>query len=200
MNVDERIIKYLGDELLPEEKALFEEELKSFDELQRKFQKYVKVKKETDHLRNLQLTQQYTDNILPEFHEKFDKQRSVSFRKNLGYAFGLMLVFVISIAVLNSFFNKQTEIADFTESLSTDQKIEVLKNLNGETTINDIIPENISESDFVSLIESDLQVDSEIAETYNINYNEIVSGLTEKEVENIYQKIINTNLLEEASL
>jgi hypothetical protein len=104
------------------------------------------------------------------------------------------------MAVLNSVFNKQTEIADFTESLSTDQKIEVLKNLNGETTINDIIPENISESDFVSLIESDLQVDSEIAETYNINYNEIVSGLTEKEVENIYQKIINTNLLEEASL
>jgi hypothetical protein len=201
MNNDERIIKYLDGELSTEEKTLFEEELKNSEELSNEYQKYLKVCTETDHLKNIKLTQQYTDNILIEFHEKFDKRRSLSFRKNLGYAFALMLVFVISVAVLKSlFFNNQTEIADFTESLTSEQKIEVLKNLNGESTINDIILDNVSESDLVSLIESDLQVNSEIAETYHIDYNEIVSGLTEKEVENIYQKIINTNLLEEASL
>ena len=200
MNIDERIIKYLDDELSPEEKTLFEDELKSSEVLQREFQKYLKVKDETDRLEKLKLDPQYINNILTEFHEKFDKRRSLSIRKNLSYAFGLMLVFVISIAILNSSFNKQTEIADFTESLSTDQKIEVLTNLNEETNLNDMIPENISETDLVSLIEFDLQVDSEIAETYHIEYDEIVSGLSDDEIEGIYQKIINTNLLEEASL
>ena len=200
MNIDERIIKYLDDELSAEEKTLFEEELKSSEVLQREFQKYLKVKDETDRIEKLKLDPQYANNILTEFHEKFDKRRSLSFKKNLGYAFGLMLIFVLSISVLKIFFNERTNIADFTESLNTDQKIEILKNLNSETTINDMIPENISETDLVSLIESDLQVDSEIAETYHIEYDEIVSGLSDDEIEGIYQKIINTNLLEEASL
>lgn len=200
MNIDERIIKYLDNQLSPEEKTLFENELESSEKLQKEFQKYLKVKTETDHLKSLQLSQQYADNILNEFHKNYDKRKSLLFRKNLGYAFGLMLVLILSVSVMRIFFNRHTDLADFTESLSTDQKIEVLTNLNGEISIDELIPENISAEDLVLLIESDLQVNSKIAEAYQIEYNEIVSGLSEKEVENIYQKIINKNILEEDSL
>ncbi len=200
MNNDERIIKYLDNDLSPDERTMFEEELRSSVELRKIFEKYLRVRRETEHLKNLKLDQSYLNSSLAEFHSRIDTNKSFPLRKSLAYAFGLTMLFIISVAIIKTFFNAQIEIEDFTKSLDENQKMELLEIINGETGVYNLISENFSEDDLVSIIESDLQVDNEIAETYNIELDELVLCLNAEEADVIYQKIINANLLEEDAL
>ena len=200
MKTDERIIKYIEDELTPSERKTFEVELKKSDELKSELRKYLKVYEGTAFLKNLKLDHKYLDTILPEFRDRIDSNKQFSIKRNLSLVFGLMLIFIFSVVILKTFFSKQTDIEEFTASLSEEEKIEVLNNINGEQKTYELLAENIKESELVFLFETDLRVNSEIAEVYEIDYSDIVQDLSEEEIENIYQKIINTKLLEEVSL
>ena len=196
MTTDERIKKYIENELSEKEKAAFEMELNDSEELREELNKYLRVKRETGNFKELKLNPLYLDSILPEFRNKFETRKSLSFKKNLGYAFGIMLVFILSIAILKNFFISETESTDlkeFTQSLNENQRIELLEELNGESEVYNLIPENISESQLNNLLAANLKINNEVAEAYNIEYYEIVDDLSEDEIEVIYKEILNTN-------
>jgi hypothetical protein len=196
MTTDERIIKYIENELSEKERVAFEMELNDSEELREEFNKYLKVKRETGNLKELKLNPLYLDSLLPEFRKKFETRKSLSFKKNLGYAFGIMLVFILSIAILKNFFNKESELIDiqeFTQSLNENQRIELLEELNGESEAYNLISENISKSQLNKLLAANLEINNEVAEAYNIEYFEIVDDLSEDEIEVIYKEILNTN-------
>jgi hypothetical protein len=196
MTTDERIIKYIENELSEKERATFEMELNNSVELREELNKYLRVKKEIENLKELKLNPLYLDSILPEFRSKFETRKSLSFKKNLGYAFGIMLVFILSIAILKNFFISETESTDlkeFTQSLNENQRIELLEELNGESEVYNLIPEKISESQLNNLLAANLEINNEVAEAYNIEYYEIVDDLSEDEIEVIYKEILNTN-------
>jgi len=196
MKNDERIIKYIENELTPEEHVAFESDLKNSNQLKKDFEKYLRIKKETDEFKTLKLNPLYLDSIIPEFRNKLETPKSLSVKKNLGYAFGIMLVFILSIAIIKNYYNKGSELIDiqeFTQSLNENQRIELLEELNGESEVYKIIPENISGNEFNSLLASGLELDNEVAEAYDISYNDLITGLSQKEVENIYSEILNRN-------
>ncbi|MCW8802981.1 MAG: hypothetical protein OQK57_01190 [Ignavibacteriaceae bacterium] len=196
MKNDERITKYIENELTPEERIAFESDLKNSSQLKEEFEKYLRVKKESDELKTLKLNPPYLDSILPEFRNKFETPKSSLVKKNLGYAFGIMLVFILSIAILKNFFNKESELIDiqeFTQSLNENQRIELLEKLNGESEVYNLIADNIPANEFTNQLSTVLEINNEVAEAYDINYNDLMTGLSKQEVEKIYSEILNRN-------
>jgi len=196
MTTDERIIKYIENELSKNDRTAFEMELNNSAELREELNKYLGVKTETDKLKKIKLNPLYLDSILPEFRNKLNPSKTFSVKKNLGYAFGIMLVFILSIAILKNYFIGETESTDlkeFTQSLNEDERIELLENLNDDSEVYNLISENISESQLSNLFSANLEINNKVAEAYNIEYYEIVDDLSEDEIEVIYKEILNTN-------
>ena len=196
MTTDERIIKYIENELSQKDRNAFEMELNNSAELREELNKYLRVKTETDELKKIKLNPLYLDSILPEFRNKLNPSKTFSVKKNLGYAFGVMLAFIISIVVIKNFFISETKLTDlkeFTQSLNEDERIELLENINDDSEIYNLISENISESQLNNLLAANLEINNEVAEAYSIEYYEIADDLSEYEIEVIYKEILNTN-------
>jgi hypothetical protein len=203
MKNDVRIIKYLEDELAPEERIVFENDLRNSTDLKAELEKYLTVKKETVNLKALKLNQDYLNSIVPEFRNNLDLPKTNSIKRNLGYAFGVMLAFLIAAVVLQKIFIENTkvnEVQQFTESLNENQRIELLENLNGNLEDYFQLSENNTESLLTNLIQTDLKINYEVAEAYDINYSELVDGLSASEAEQIYNEILYKNFLEEVKL
>jgi fibronectin type 3 domain-containing protein len=92
------------------------------------------------------------------------------------------------------------DIQEFTQSLNENQRIELLENLNGEQGVYEIITDSLYKPELISLFETNLKVNNEVAETYDIEYDEIISGLSKDEVDIIYQEILNSDLLKKDAL
>jgi len=203
MKNDERIIKYIENELSHEERIAFENDLRNSLELKAELEKYLTAKKETVNLKEVKLNQEYLNSIVPEFRNKLEAPKTSSIKRNLGYAFGVMLVFIIAAVVLQKIFIENTEVNEvqqFTESLNENQKIELLENLNGNLEDYLQISENTTEMVLTNLLQTDLKINYEIAEAYDINYTELFDGLSTSEAEKIYNEILNKNFLEEVKL
>ena len=196
MTTDERIIKYIENELSKNDRTAFEMELNNSAELREELNKYLGVKTETDKLKKIKLNPLYLDSILPEFRNKLNPSKTFSVKKNLGYAFGIMLVFILSVVILKNYFTSETESTDlkeFTQSLNENERIELLENINDDSEVYNLISENISESQLSNLFSANLEINNKVAEAYNIEYYEIVDDLSEDEIEVIYKEILNTN-------
>jgi len=107
-----------------------------------------------------------------------------------------MLVFIISIAVLNNFLKDEseiTEIEEFTQSLNENQKIELLEEINLESNDYNIVSENISGKKLVDILITDIEINNEVAEAYDIGYNELMTDLSQQDIEKVYSEILNKN-------
>jgi len=194
MTTDERIIKYLENELSPEERNLFEMDLNNSAELREDLNKYLKVKTETDELKKLKLNSLYLNSLIPEFRKKLDAPKSISVRRNLGYAFGIMLIFILSISILKNLFSSESPtivLQEFTQSLNENQKIELLEDLNGDAEVYKLVSENISDNELTNLLTTELEINNEVAEAYDISFNELIVGLSQQKIDEIYAEILN---------
>ena len=203
MKNDERIIRYIENELNPEERIAFENDLRDSTKLKAELEKYLIVKKETVNLKEVKLNQDYLNSIVPEFRNKLELPKTTSIRRNLGYAFGVMLVFVISVVILQKIFtnnSKLSEVQEFTESLDENQKIELLENLNGNLEDYFQLSNNTAELELTNLLQTDLKINYEVAVAYDINYSDLVDGLSSSEAEKIYNEILKKNFSEEVKL
>lgn len=194
MKNEDRIIKYIENELTPEETVAFENELKKSEELKAELEKFLMVKVKTDKIKSLTLNSEYLDSLLPEFHRKLATPQIISVKRNIGFAFGIMFLFILSILILQFIFTNNGEInelQEFAQSLNENQKIELLENLIGDTDNYNLYPENITGNEVIELLQSNLEINNDIAETYNISYTELVDELSETEIEKIYSEILN---------
>lgn len=203
MNYDERIVKYFDGDLSPEEISEFEFDLKNSSQLKNVFECYLEVNHQVKELKNVKLNQAYLDSIIPEFRNNINIQKPVTIKRNLGYAFGAIFALIISLLIFNNimFENKDiNSVETFTESLNQDQKLELLQSLNGNTEEYDLISENLSDLELTDLLQSELNINNEIAEVYDISYNELVEELNQTEADKIYQEILNKNFSREVNL
>jgi hypothetical protein len=196
MMTDERIIKYIENELSPKEKNEFEKNLNDSNELRKEFENYLRVKAKTEELKKVKLNSLYLNSVIPDFRKKLETTKSVSTGRNLGYAFGIMLIFIVSIVILKNFLNNETELNDlteFTQSLNENQKIELLEEIN--IVLNDyyIVSENISDKELLDILVTDIEINNEVAEAYDISYNELMAGLSQQDIEKVYSEILNRN-------
>jgi hypothetical protein len=203
MTSDERIIKYLENELTSEERIIFETDVRNSSQLRKEYEKFLRVKNEIADLKEIKLNENYLGSIVPEFRNKLDLPKATSVRRNLGYAIGVMLVLIISVVILQKIFTNNSELNEvqkFTESLNANQRIELLENLSGNLEDYYQISENTTEMELINLLQTDLKINNDVAEAYDINYTELVEGLSEIEADKIYQEILNTNFSEEVKL
>lgn len=203
MKNDERIIKYIENELTSEERIAFEIDLKNSTQLKRDYESILNLKNEITELKKVKLKQNYLDSIVPEFRNKLIIPENTTPKRNLVYAFAIMLAFILAAVILQKIFTENTEVnkvKQFAESLNEDQKIELLENLNGN--LEDFYPlsENNDESVLTNLLQADLKIDYEVAEAYDISYPELFEGLSSSEAEQIYNEILNKNFSEEVNL
>lgn len=196
MTTEERIIKYLENELSPEERNTFESDLNNSVELREELNKYLNIKTETDKLKKLKLNSLYLNSLIPEFRQNLDTHKSASVKRNLGYAFGIMLIFILSISILKNLFNSESPtivLQEFTQSLNENQKIELLEDLNGDAEVYKLVSENISENELTNLLTAELEINNEVAEAYDISFNELIVGLSQQTIDEIYMEILNRN-------
>ena len=200
MKTNEWIIKYLDNQLTSEEKISFDKQLESSDEFKREFENFLLFKKKIDTLKEIKLKSDYTDTILPEFHKNYQGKKPESIRKALSYAFGLIVMIIVSVAVLRIFFNNTSKVSGdlekFTQSLDDNEKLDLLTNLSS----NDDVYSIISGKEFVDMLEKDLVVNSKVMENYDISYQDIIGSLSKSEADKIYNEILKQNILEEVPL
>ena len=200
MQIEERIIKYLDDDLTSDEREAFERELLSSEELKREFEKYSIIKANIKRQKNLKLSSEYLNSILSEFHKKAQSRKKETIRKSLSYAFGLILLILIGISVQKIFFNKTAtklnDLEKFTQSLDEKQKLDLLENLDDSDEIASII----SGKEYFDLLKKDLVVNENVLENYDIGYKDLIGNLSENEADKIYNELINRNILKEVPL
>ena len=63
--------------------------------------------------------------------------------------------------------------------------------LNGESEIYNLISENIDQNSLTKLYSANLEMNNEVAEAYDISYSELIVNLSQNEVDEIYQEILN---------
>ena len=196
MDRTERIIKYIEDELTSVERSKFEEELKNSFELKKEFEKYLQLKNETIKLKDVELDKNYLDSIIPEFRKRLQSSKSRGIKFSLGYAFGIMLAFILSIAVVNYYLSSKSESTDlpeFAESLSDSQRMELLESLETELSSTELVAGNVSVKEIDKLINDELEISSEVLESYDIAYDDLIVGLEQDEVNKIYNEILSRN-------
>ena len=196
MDRTERIIKYIENELTFVERSKFEEELENSFELRKEFEKYLHLKNETIILKDAKLDKNYLDSIIPEFRERLQSSKSRGIKFRLGYAFGIMLASIISIAVVNYYLSSKSESTDlpeFAESLSDSQRMELLENLETELNSTELVSGNVSVNEIDRLINAELEISSEVLESYDIAYDDLIVGLEQDEVNKIYNEILSRN-------
>ncbi len=203
MKNDERIIKYIENELTSEERIAFEIDLNNSTQLKQDYESILNLKKEITELKKVKLKQNYLDSMVPEFRNKLSIPEATTPKRNLVYAFAIMLAFILVAVILQKIFTENTEVNEvkqFAESLDENQRIELLENLNGN--LEDFYPlsENNDESVLTNLLQADLKIDYEVAEAYDISYPELFEGLSSSEAEQIYNEILNKNFSEEVNL
>lgn len=198
MKLDEKIIKYLANELSTEERANFDKELSSSEIVREEFNKFLKVKNEIKLSKENNINKDYLDSIVPEFRSKVNNSKPIGIQKNIGYAFGALLVLISSFLIFNNITSSNDSIDSlehFTESLDEQQKIELLESLNGDFEEYFQLAEN-SEVPITELIENELNVNYEIAEVYDISYVELIDQLNPSDADLVYNEILNTNFKE----
>lgn len=194
MEIDERIIKYIENEMTSEERISFETDLNNSSQLREDLENYLKVEQLIEESKRVKLNQLYLNSILPEFRNDIYRPKSFTIQKKISYAFGIVLIIVLSLVIFNNNFNeyiKSNSVKEFTQSLNYNQKIELLENLNSDSDDFNLIIENSADIELTNFLQSSLIVNNEVADVYDISYTDLVEDLSQMEADNIYNEILN---------
>jgi len=197
---NERFAKYLSGQLNESEKKLFEDELASSVQLRYDFESYKKVIELVDSTKNIELSPQYAQTIIPTFRNKSEVKRKKSVVLKYGYAFVVFFIAVFSYFIL-SLFNglkqePQESLADITNDETNYLSAELYSDIENEfdenimLTIDSVYKNKLSDN--VTEAVNDNTID-EIPE--DINLNELDKYLSNKDVEQIYAELSNKEIL-----
>jgi len=203
MSNDEKIIKYISNELTQEEKISFEAELKKSTQLKEEYVLYNKISQQIKVSKSARLNQDYLNTILYEFNKKKKRTKSFVVNAKLVYAFGILLAIFFSVIIFNNVFwqtSEKVSLQEFTASLNENQKIELLENINGDIEDYIFLAGSEDEMELTDLLQSGLSTNNEIAEVYDIGYSELVGELSPIEAEKIYNEILSINFSNEVNL
>jgi hypothetical protein len=203
MNKEDLIIKYLDNQLTTEDQKNFEKQLSESADLQKEFQKYADVNSKISDLKRIESNQHYFNSVLLRFRQKQQSKSTVFERKNFGYAFSIVVMFIISFMVFNLIYssNEPERLIKFTESLTEDEKIELL------STLNDEIPKEYLNKVYTDYYQTNIETEltevedkNQIADAFNLEIYDIEEIVTEEEFENIYSELISMNFFSEEKL
>ncbi len=203
MRTDIRIIKYIENDMTSEERSSFENDLKNSSELKEEFEKYLQLQSAIKDSKDVKLNQNYFNSVITEFRNKNINLKTKTVQRNFGYAFGVLLIAILSTLITKNLFYEKKDVNDineFAESLNENQKIELLQHLNSDIEEYNLISVDEVDSQLTNLLQAELGMNHEIVETYDISYTEMVDDLNPIEAEKIYEELLNKNFSEEVEL
>ena len=202
-NNEEKFFLYLKGKMELKEKLSFEEELKNSKKLNSEFQEYKDIENLISKTKNLSLSKEYSESLVPNFRNKKVAGNTKKSFSNFKYAFATILIIVAGYFGLNQFtVNNETGLKQVISSLSDNEKKFVtddfyvsndfIKNVDDITSqkIDSIYTFYLKEG-VVESIEN-RNVDIILNEYYVIDINDY---LTDNQVDEIYSKLIGKEIL-----
>jgi hypothetical protein len=207
MSIEETIIKYLDNQLTEEEKNNFEIELNNSAKLKNEFLKFQSVKLKTDELKQIETNEAYYNSIIPRFRNKLKINSGKIVYKKIAFALSILIVTAISYMVYYTLYVKMDsgyDLAEFTESLSDKEKLELLEELDINSDVySEEYFNNLNSEDYKSALQESL-IDTEdkkqLADLYDIEITEPGEFISYQEFELIYDELLNMNFFKEEKL
>jgi hypothetical protein len=203
MNRDKQIRKYLDGELNGEELEKFQNEINNSSEFKALVDSYRNTLNQFKKLRNDDIENPYFVNILPEFRERIEKKRYLRLRPS--FAFGSVIIVIISILAIFIFNNKKEPSADgniVTNEISSEALDSYLSNYSQDYTTLQLTEDVPVEYDSLlyNVIIDELQLSNNSDEYFvDITSNEfysVIDELSTEEVEGIYNSLIAKKIID----
>lgn len=100
MEKNDRILKYLDDQMNEEERAAFEKELASSIELTAKFEEYRNLFSDIKKVKEISIDPSYFVNVIPNFRNRIESKKKKKILTNLALGFStLTAVIIISLFI-----------------------------------------------------------------------------------------------------
>lgn len=205
MNNDERIIKYIHDELQEDEKALFEKELFRSETLRNELAAYKKVLTVFDEQKSFDTKSTYFTNLIPAIRDKSEYRKTISIFRKLGYAAAFILIFVAGYFIFQPLFFSSSEniltIEELADNMTDEEYAEMIDYLveEDETKYFDENIFNIEEDKLDNIINASTY-ETKLAIISDFGINDLSVDIPEIEKEEIYNELVNKNFSSEASL
>ena len=203
MNRDKQIRKYLDGELTGEELEKFQNEINNSSEFKALVDSYRNTLNQFKKLRNDDIENPYFVNILPEFRERIEKKRDLRLRPS--FAFGSVIIVIISILAIFIFNNKKEPSADgniVTNEISSEALDSYLSNYSQDYTTLQLTEDVPVEYDSLlyNVMIDELELSNNSDEYFvDITSNEfysVIDELSTEEVEGIYNSLIAKKIID----
>lgn len=197
MDKENKIIKYLDNQLSEKEKKAFEEQLANSEELQRELQEYRSVLNEIKNLNRVHPDEKYFASLVPRVRERLEKKKYHNPLRQISYAFSFAFLFLVGYFVFSPVFNNSKNF-DFSLDgtfleLTDDEKFQLMDYLDGENNLSDYYESAIDDN---QLELADLVGDfdgSILSEMYGLDLDDLTYGLSDEDTEVVYNELININ-------
>lgn len=178
----------------------FEEELKSSPKLRDDLESYKKLFNLVEETKNIPLSNQYTQTIIPEFRSRQERKRNISFISKYGFALAFLFVFVVSYSIINNLMQENQNPKDLYTNLTNDEadflaeklNLDFSKDLdsNAEVNIDSVYNEDLDQNINSSLSDQTFQSYSK-----DLSIKDLDQYLTENDVDIIYSELLNKKIL-----
>jgi len=200
MKTDKRISLYLQDELSSEDKKSFEEKIKNSSDLQDELNLYRKFISSVEETKNIPVSTDYLNNIVPEFHRKLEGRKEKRFYPKIAYAFP---VFVIIFLIFFFVFNTQKDKMVLNNQNFTENNTNLYGILDiSDFSVDELIPTDLStkdkeeyNSELNSMIEKELNIASDstklLVADKLLDYNSIIDNISQQDADMLYKDLLN---------
>ncbi|MHB8580548.1 MAG: anti-sigma factor family protein [Ignavibacteriaceae bacterium] len=202
MKTNDKIIEYLDGQLSEDEKASFENELKTSSILQSEFQQYKKIKDSLSQLRNIEVDESYFIETIPKFRTRQSvlKRYGVVPKLTLGLStlLAVALVFVVVFSRTNRVIiptkvvvvdSSGTDFSTLLDPSSDNFNLNYISN-NEASRYDSLLNSMITKA--LDLSPSEL---SYVAPSNNSDLTSILQNINEKEADNIYNEVLKQKIL-----
>lgn len=198
-NMDERVLKYLDGQMDLSQRKLFEDEIKNSEELRNIYNDYINLMKCVDDEKKKNINSDYAESVLPEFRRRIEQKKYSS--RYASFAYGLAIATAVIIVLLITLPINKDSSSSFADLSSEDIDTQEFDRLFDEMATQELITtyDDIKSADLDSIYLS--YYSAEITESENqlenlfalndLEYYEIEQILSEKELEIVYNEIIN---------
>lgn len=203
INSEEKFFSYLNGRMNSNEKKEFEDELLRSENLKEEFAEYKRLNRIIEVVKGIPLNKDYAASIITDFRKRNESKKISKSYSKVSYAFASIIVIIVGYFLLSIYYKEKTTDIDslFTEFTTAD--LDSLGyyydySINIESSINNDFANAVdsiySEKYFASLSESIGEKSLEDIVSFN-SVTDVDEYISEKDVDRIYAKLINKEIL-----
>lgn len=189
------ILKFLSDNLNPQEKNIFEQKLKSDFVFKTEYEKLNSSLLEMKECKNISTDENYFINLLATLHNKYGNKERRIFKPVLAlastFAIALIVILLIGENPDHQITNSKISISDLTE-----QEVNYLVDISPEELSNEKLIYKKLDENLSSILTIELEINSESIALIYEDVESIASSISVNEADQIYNELINKDFFQ----